>query len=193
MSTKIGEVIEAKTSQFLAQCYELHQAPPLGSLVRTEAEGISIYAVVGEATTQSLDPGRRPTALGKDLSRQEEIYTQHPQLSQLFATCFPALVVGHQWGEHLYYYLPPRPAPLHSFVYPCEPAEIAQFSRSLDFLSLLLSREGLGDEVVAACLRQASQAHPEPRAFLVRAGKELAQLLSGQLPRLNALLKRIRA
>ena len=30
---RVGEVIQASTTDFVAQCYELYQIPPLGSLV----------------------------------------------------------------------------------------------------------------------------------------------------------------
>ena len=64
----------------------------------------------------------------------------------------------------------------------------------LDFLPILLStRAGAVDEIVSACLRQASCAHNDKHVFLVKAGKELAVLLSGDLNRLNAILRRIRA
>ena len=40
--------------------------------------------------------------------------------------------------------------------------------------------------------RHAAQAHPDPRAFLVRAGKELAVLLAGEVSRLDTILRRIK-
>ncbi len=92
------------------------------------------------------------------------------------------------------HYLPPRPPRVHSFVYLCEEDEVCRFTQSLDFLPILLgTRAEAVDEIVAACLRQASCAQDDRRAFLVKAGKEIAVLLSGDLNRLNAILRRIRA
>ncbi|MDP6824748.1 MAG: hypothetical protein QGI95_01275 [Dehalococcoidales bacterium] len=48
------------------------------------------------------------------------------------------------------------------------------------------------DELIAAALRQTGQAHEDPRAFLVAAGKELAVLLSGQFNQLKAILERLK-
>jgi hypothetical protein len=64
----------------------------------------------------------------------------------------------------------------------------------LDFLGLLVdARLPVSiDEVIAACLRYASQTHPDPQAFLIKAGKELAYLLSSDTRRLNSLLKRLK-
>jgi hypothetical protein len=192
---KIGEVIEANTGQFVAECYELHSPPPLGSLVKTSDSDVEIYGVVCNAATESIEPNRRPVARGRDEATEEGIYRQHPQLSKLLRTTFDTLVVGHSKGEATLplHYLPPRPPRVHSFVYLCEQDEVYRFTQSLDFLPILLgARAGAVDEIVAACLRQAACAHDDQRAFLVRSGKELAILLSGELNRLNAILRRIR-
>ncbi len=193
MPTKIGEVIEASTGEFVAECYELHSPPPLGSLLRTSDGEVGIYGVVYNASTESIDPGRRLLARGREESEEENIYRQHPQLSRLLRTTFDTLIIGHGQGDELHHYLSPRPPRVHSFVYLCDQDEVRRFTRSLDFLAILLnSKAGSVDEVVSACLRQASRSHDDERAFLVRAGKELAVLLGGELNRLNAILRRIK-
>ena len=196
MPDKIGEVIEASTGQFVAECYELHTPPPLGSLVKTSDGDIEIYGVVCNAATESIEPNRRPIARGKEEATEEGIYRQNPQLSKLLRTTFDTLVIGHGVGAQRavpLHYLPPRPSRVHSFVYLCEQDEVCRFTQSLDFLPILLgTRVGAVDEIVSACLRQASCAHDDQRAFLVKAGKELAILLGGELNRLNAILRRIR-
>ena len=119
MSVKIGEVIEANTGEFIAECYELHTPPPLGSLVKTGDGEVEIYGIVCNASTESIDPGRRPVARGKEEATEEDIYRQHPQLSRLMRTTFEAIVIGHGAGDKIYHYLPPRPSRVHSFVYHC--------------------------------------------------------------------------
>lgn len=190
---RIGEVIGATTSEFTAECYELNCAPSLGSLVKTVDGAVDIFGVVSWGETESLDPGRRPLALGRDAASEEEIYRENPQLAHLFRTIFKALVVGHREGEGWYHYLPPRPGRVHSFVHLCEPEEVCQFTRSFDFLSILVNARGAvsTDELMAACLRSAAQAREDKHDFLVGAGKELAILLGGELNRLNTVLKRI--
>ena len=193
MPAKIGEVIGASTGEFVAECYELHTPPPLGSLVRTSDGQVEIYGVVCNASTESIDPGRRPLARGREESEESNIYRQHPQLSRLLRTTFDTLVIGHGQGDALHHYLPPRPPRVHSFVYLCEGDEVRRFTQSLDFLAIVLgARAGSVDEVVSACVRRAAGAHDDERAFLVRVGKELAVLLGGELNRLNAILRRIR-
>ncbi|MFC1873665.1 hypothetical protein ACFLW3_02515 [Chloroflexota bacterium] len=118
---RVGEVIEAGTTDFVAQCYELYQSPPLGSLVKTTDRPVALYGIVYNVATTSLEPGRRPLARGKDENSEEAIYNSNPQLAKLMRTEFSALVVGHRNGEKLYHYLPPRPTRIHGFVYQCPP------------------------------------------------------------------------
>jgi len=204
LSSKIGEVIQASTGEFTAQCYELHLPPPFGSLVKTREGEVEIYGVVSGAATTSIEPGRRPIARGRDEDDEEDIYRTSPQLARLLRTDFTALVVGHKEGggsgggeksnkgERLHHYLPPRPARIHGFVYLCDPEEAAQFSQSLDFLSILVGAGVQADELIAASLRHAASAHKDPGDFLTRAGKELAVLLGGDTNRLNTILRRIK-
>ena len=194
MPDKMGEVIEASTAEFVVECYELYDAPPLGSLVKTSDGDVEIYGVVYNASTESMDPGRKPIARGKDVKDEGDIYRSSPQLSVLFRTTFSALVIGHKIASDVNRYLPPRPARIHRFVYELDEGEVKTFTKTLDFLYILASSPivGSSDEVVAACLRNAAKVQEDARSFLVKAGKELAVLLSAEPHRLEAILMRIR-
>ena len=194
LGTKVAEVIETSSAEFTAQCFKLDQAPPLGSLVKTKGELCEIYGIIYNVETHSLDPGRRVVARGEDMERKDDVFRANPQLAKLLSTDFKALVVGHRQGDGLHYYLPPTPAPIHGFVYVCHLEEVQTFAQSLDFLGLLVdARLPISvDEVIAACLRYVGQAHPDSQAFLVKAGREVARLLSGDSQRLNSVLKRLR-
>jgi hypothetical protein len=187
-----GEVIEACTTNFVAQCYELYESPPLGALVKTGPEGNELYAVVYNVVTSGIEPGRRPIARGKDELNEEEIYRTSPQLFKLLKSEFSALVIGFKQDNAVYQYLPSKPARLHSFVYNCQTEEVKSYSRSLDFLNVLLKArlEIPVEELVGAVLRQMCRAYgAEKHAFLVSAGKELAALLSSDYAQLKAILK----
>jgi len=189
-SPKIAEVIEAATAQFTAQCYELYALPPLGGLVKTG----DIYGVVCHAETAGMEPGRRPIARGKDEASEAAVYDASPQLLKLLRSEFTATVVGYRDGGKIYQYLPPQPARIHGFVYLCQPEEVREFSGSNDFLSILLNASPIvpPEEVVAATLRQMSLAQEDGRAFLVAAGKELANILSTDFIRLKNILGRLK-
>ena len=191
---RVGEVVEASTTDFVAQCYELYELPPLGSLVKTREQDVEQFGIVYRATTTSFEPGRRPIARGKDELSEEAIYQANPQLMKLLRSEFGALVVGHRETDKLHHYLPPRPARLHGFIHLCSPQEIREFSQSFGFLSILVNTRLpiATDEIIAAALRQMSRVYEDPHTFLVAAGKELAVLLSGDFSQLKAVLGRLK-
>ncbi len=178
---RVGEVVEASTAEFTAQCYELYRSPPLGSLVKTGDAAVELFGVVCNATTSSLEPGRRPIARGKNEASEDAVYRSSPQLLKLLRSEFSALVVGHRQGDRLCQYLPPQPARIHAFVHLCSPEEVREFGQSFGFLNLLVNArlEVPAEELIAAALRQMAGAQADRHAFLVAAGKELAVLLSG--------------
>ena len=186
---KIAEVIEAETAQFTAQCYELYGLPALGSLVRTG----DIYSIVCHAETAGLEPGRKAVARGRDEASEEAVYQSSPQLLKLLRSEFTAAVVGYKNGDKVYQHLPPRPARIHSFVYLCQPDEVKEFGRSFGFLHILVNAAlpVPAEELIAAALRQMSGVQEDSRAFLVGAGKELANLLSADFIRLKNILGRL--
>ena len=97
-STRIAEVIEASTTKLVAQCYQLYDAPPLGSLVRAGPLHDAIYGVVIGITTEGLDPSRRPIARGQQAQTQEQVYQDHPELAHLLRTHLEIAIVGHARG-----------------------------------------------------------------------------------------------
>lgn len=186
---KIGEVIESSTLYFTAECYELHNPPPLGSLVKTKEGEIETYGVVYQAKTTSIEP-RKIIAWGKEVG--EDIFRSQPQLSELLRTYFDVFILAHSERGNLFYFLPPKPPRLHSFVFLCDEGEIKRFGSSFDFLSPLIQIDFAGrDEVIAGCLRYLSSYQDDKQDFLIKAGKELALLLLGQSQRLNSILRRL--
>jgi len=194
MEIRLGEVIEASTTEFTAQSYELYVLPALGSLVKTGVDA-EIYGIVYNAATTSLEPGRSAIARGKDETSEEGVYQSNPQLLKLLKSEFNTLVVGHRRDNRIFHYLPPQPARIHGFVYQCLPEEIKEFSRSFAFLNILINARLTVsfDELIAASLRQLSQVQDDRRTYLVNAGKELATLLGGQYNQLRAILGRLNA
>ena len=243
----IGEVIEAGTTAFVAQCLEvpreivprLYDPPPFGSFVKigkpTPAQaaetppplGIepggadeeedpfalafeppapvvslglglppAVYALVFAANTASLEPNRRPSALG--FADEDEMRNQQPQIFELLRTEFSGLLIAYAEGEGkpLRRHLPPLPPRIHSRVYPCSLEETRLLTEDLSFLrSLLLPSGGTAgvpvDELAAACLRGAREAHADDEAFLLRAGRTLALLLPTDYERLQAILRNV--
>lgn len=203
MQERIGEVIESTTTRFTAGAYELLAAPPFGSLVRaqTREEGMAVYGLVYEIRTGSKEPGGRALVRGRTYTGRElydeEIYHEHPDLAEVLQTEFSAITVGFAEHASLRQYLPPQPPPVHYSVYACQSDELMRFNEATDyFRTVLFAYQIPSDELLAAAIRAAARARAvdgrDERAYLVRAGREIASLLKDDYDRLTAILRRIR-
>jgi hypothetical protein len=189
----IGEIVESSTTEFLAQAVELDAAPPFGAFVEVAAdEALTLFAVVAHVQTSGIDPGARAIMRGHGDVRDERIYEENPDLPLVLRTTFRALVVGFGEGERLFQFLPPRPARLHYSVFTCAAGNVREFTTSgLDYLQALLNgSEVPADELLAANLRYTAALYTDGAEFLQLAGRELAQLLRADYPRLTAILRR---
>ena len=192
--SKIGEIVESTSTEFTAECYELNAIPALGSLVKVTEPKVEILGIVCQSGTAGIEPGRRPVARGKDEDSEEAVYQSSPQLMKLLRSEFHVLVVGHKLDGKINQYLPSQPAHIHAFVHVCHTEEIQQFSRSFDFLSLLVNNrlQIPLEELTAAALREMTKVQIDPHAFLVAAGKSLTSILSGDYHRLKTILARLK-
>lgn len=189
----IGEIIQTSTTHFVAQCCELGQAPPFGSLVRVSCPPGAVFGLVYRIATGGVEPGSQAVMRGRSGVRDEAIYLENPDLRAVLRTDFAALIVGFREGNLIRQYLPPQPPPLHWSVYVCEAPEVVELSSTLDYFRTVLGAgEGPVDELLAAHVRQATAARrrDDRAAFRYRAGRELARLLSRDYERLTAILRR---
>lgn len=189
----IGEVVEASTTEFLAQAAALDAAAPFGAFVEVATDdGLTLYAVVARVETAGIDPGARAIMRGHDDVRNERIYQENPDLPLVLRTTFRALIVGFADGERLYQFLPPKPPRLHYSVFVCHAQTVREFTRSgLNYLqALLAAAEVPVDELLAANLRYTAAHYRDSGEFLQLAGRELAQLLRADYPRLTGILRR---
>lgn len=184
----VGEVIESSTTELVAEACQLHGAPSFGRFVRVESE-MPVIAIVFNVFTHSIEPNRRPTAYGKT---EAELRLEQPQIFELLRTEFQALVVGYRDETGPVPILPPQPARIHSFVYPCDDEEVAEFTRTDEYLRSILNAARVPtDELLVATLRHALRARGNEAAYLVEMGKELSRLLRDDYDRLSSLLRRI--
>lgn len=194
-SARFGEVIEASVERLVGECYRLYGTPTLGSLV---IAGDDIFAVVEGISTSGLDPTRRIIARGMHVQSEAEIYQENPQITRLLRTEVTLGVIGHRIGGETVQYLPPSPPGIHTFLRRCNEVETQEFFAGPDgglrlgFLSSMLhSTNPIGDEVIAAVLREAAEFSPLPNEFLRGAGRKLAGLLANDTVRLSAIIERL--
>ena len=191
MSQRVGEIIGADSRALTVQCYELYGAPPLGTFLSVGDP--PAIAVVQSIRTEPLDPSRPVLARGRDARTLDDIYRENPQLERLLTTRLEALIVGHERGGKLVQLLPPAPPPIHAFVAVCPRDLVARFTEDLEFTRFVLnSGPPMADEVMVACLREASASREEGEEFLKRAGQILSREMVGDSARLSSILRRAR-
>ena len=190
-----AEILESRTTGWIAQCRELHCAPPFGSWVRAPEDERRevIYGVVSKIETAPFDLNRRPAALW---TSEDEMSQKHPQIGKLLRTTFEVQCIG--WSEsqanqcEIYQSLPPQPPRLHSFVLRCDDADVRRFTQKHDWIRLLLGgATENADELIIAVARNAIKARNSNIEYSIALGKTLALLLQDDYLRLRAILGRI--
>ncbi|HZT43150.1 MAG TPA: hypothetical protein VFA07_13355 [Chthonomonadaceae bacterium] len=171
----LGEIVEASTTRFVAQCppERLHAPPAFGAFVKVGPNGATRAAPAPRNRDPFADPTPpAPLALpagtpddtlyalvfsattgsaepGRRPTAygldEESLRQEQPQIFDLLCTEFAGLHVGFARDERLHPYLPPRPPRLHALVSECSPDEIVALTESLDFLRALLHAPGEGD------------------------------------------------
>ena len=191
---RIGEIIESNTTSFVAGAYQLLHAPPFGALVRAEGrDGCAAYGLVYNIETTSREMSGRAIVRGREGMYDGDIYLENPDLEAVLQTEFRALIVGYCDGLTIRQHLPAHPPPIHYSVYLCDEDELRRFTELLQFCRTVLNAPDVPqEELLAATLRQAAAAQPDPHAFLVTAGRSLAVLLREEHPRLLAIVERMR-
>lgn len=188
-AARVGEIVEASTSSWRAVASRTFSAPAFGSLVKSSDGSRTTYGVVAHVEHASLDPARKAIPLGRSW---EELEREHPQVIDLLATEFEAICVAFAEGEgDICPYLPPVPPRVHDFVTACEPGEVVQLTEDLGFIRTLAAC-GLpvAAELVAASIRDAASYRQDRRAFLVRAGREVADLYRQDYEQASAIIRR---
>jgi hypothetical protein len=156
------------------------------------AEGLTVYAIVYQVATAGIDPGARPVVRGHTGLRDQAIYDANPDLSQVLRTDVSALLVGYHDGPVLRQVLPPIPPPLHWSVYECDPDACRSFGSGTAYLRTLVNAlNAPTDELIGAHLRLMAECAASDDEYLLRAGRELAELLRADYPRLRSIIERV--
>lgn len=131
-----AEVIDSSLQGWLAQSWQWNQFPTFGSLVSIETKKRTLFAVVHQVQTGSMEPMRYPFPYQKT---QEELMKEQPQIFEFLKTTFSCLTLGYQEKESMYYLTAPEPPPIHAFVHPIDPELARQFFCNPAYLHVIFS------------------------------------------------------
>jgi hypothetical protein len=190
METPVGRIIRSSTARFAVGCRVLQEdVPVFGSLVKVPAMGKDeVYGLIHDVRMED-DPYVMQMATTEDLRAE---YIEDQRHNRLVPIEVEVLVVGYRRGAEIHHRLPPQPPLSLDVMRTCTTAELAAFTERFDYFRLVLDNRDLPvDELLATNLRYAAGARADERGFLLDAGRELARLLAMDLPRLDALLRRI--
>lgn len=131
-----AEVIESSLNSFTAQSWQWDKFPAFGSLVQIQNGLSTIYAIVHQVQTGSMDPQRTPFTYQKT---QEELMAEQPQIFAFLKTTFSCLILGYQNKGKIYYTISPEPPKIHAFVSPLEVDTLKTFFYQETYLHTLFS------------------------------------------------------
>ena len=192
LALKVGRIIRSSSTRFAVGCNALKpQVPAFGSLVKVPAMGVDqIYGLIHDVRMED-DPFVRQVAVTEDAP--PEMIADQRQNRQIPIEV-GVLVVGYGHEGSIAQRLPPQPPLSLDEIHTCTDDELVAFTGQFDYFRLVLDNGDLpADELLAANLRYAAAARGSAgEDFLVRAGRELARLLTMDLYRLDAILRRIR-
>jgi len=112
-SKHFAEIIESSLQNFIAQSWVWNTYPTFGSLVTIEHVKRTLFGVVYQIKTGSMDPTRYPFPYQKT---EQELLREQPQIFEFLKTTFTCQVLGYQEKGKIYYLLAPEPPNIHAFV-----------------------------------------------------------------------------
>jgi len=148
-----AEVIESSLTGWLAQSWSWDTFPEFGSFVAIEGKKRTIFGIVHQVQTGSMDPVRYPFPYQKT---EEELLKEQPQIFEFLKTTFSCIVVGYQEKKSISYLIAPEPPKIHSFI-GCPDSETSKiFFASNRYLHLLFTHSSHifnMDELLLALLK----------------------------------------
>lgn len=191
----IGYVLRASTAGFSIGA-SVHQIdrPAFGSVVKAQPRGNDRGAVYGLLYDMHIDddPMVRQLVLADAVS-EETIRDQHHH--RIVPVEMSVLSIGYRdFDDRVRHALPPRPPLSLDAVYLCNPDETKEATYRFDYFRLVFANSQVpSEQLLAATLLIAQSTLPEDERYnyLVNAGREAARLLSGDMARLDGLLRLI--
>ena len=191
-ASRLGEIVEASTTVWRAVAPRTFEAPAFGSFVKTSDGSRTTYGVVSHVQHASIDPSRKAIPLGRSW---DELEREQPQVRELLTTEFDAICVAfaEDATDTIHAFLPPLPPRVHDFVEACTPEEIVELTADRSFIRTL-GASGLAvvGELIAAAIRAAAAHRADQRAYLVGAGREVADLFRMDYELASSIIRRIR-
>jgi hypothetical protein len=186
-----AEIIESSLHGWLAQSWKWNQLPSFGSLVTVQTKNRTLFGIIYQVQTGSLEPMRYPFPYQKT---EEELLRDQPQIFEFLKTTFSCLSLGYQEKGKIYYLAAPEPPQIHSFVSPMSQELAKQFFYSEKYLHILFgSSNQLShlDELLLAILKQQTELSILSEEKMQKFIGAYALLTGNEYRRLKLFLQRV--
>lgn len=186
-----AEIIESSLTGFLAQSWQWDTFPTFGSLVTIETKKRTLFGIVHQIQTGSMDPMRYPFPYQKT---EEELRNEQPQIFEFLKTTFSCLTVGYQEKGTIFYVLAPEPARIHSFVAHASPDIQKQFFYNNTYLHMLFGMSGQLfniEELLLALMKQQGELGILSQEKISEFIQDYSLLTGNEYRRLKLFLQRV--
>jgi hypothetical protein len=186
---EVGRVLSAGTTAFVVGCsVNQLETPSFGALVRAPLDTRDqVFGLIHDIRIQD-DGLVRQLVTAEQVS--DEVLRDNRE-RRIVPVELSVAVLGCEVGGQIRHHLPPRPPLSLDLIYLCDRTEVRRFTGAGNFgyFRHLLSLQDLPvGEILAAHIRDARSAHPDPRTWTDSAVKEIITLLRDDYPTLAAVL-----
>lgn len=188
----VGRVLRSNSSSFVFGFSRPDDEPPgFGSLVQANLVNLRIYGLVYDVAVMDDPFVRQVVAASSDLQPERiEDMRQRRQVPMEIT----ALTVAYQQDDQMYQRIPARPPGALQPILVCDNRTTRDALKDFNFFRTVLNAFNCpAEELLAASLRRAArcQLAGKEQDYLLRAGRELARVLSADISRLDAILRRL--
>ena len=185
-----GEVIESSLNIWRAQTWQWNNIPKYGNLVKTINHEKTIFSIIHNIQTGSIDKNRIVTPYQKT---EEELKIEQPQIFEFLHTTFSCLTLGYIENNKTIYQLAPEPPKIHSFVYIANNEEIKNFFSNEQYLHVLFCFSNLIfsiDELLLSLLKNLSDLNVLKEENMIKFIETFSILTRNDYRRLKLFLQR---
>jgi hypothetical protein len=185
-----AEVIESSLHNFKAQAWQWDAPPAFGSLVTIQDGQKTIFALVYQIETGSMDPIHYPFAYKKT---HEELLKEQPQIFEFLKTTFSGLIVGYRSHGRIHYLMPSEPPKIHAFISTASSELAKEFFSNPAYLNLIFGcsqHVTALDELLLATLKQQASLDILSSELLQEFTETFSLLSGNDYRRLKLFLKR---
>jgi hypothetical protein len=186
-----AEVIESSLHTWKAQSWQWDRFARFGSLVTINTPERTIFGIVHNIETGSLDPVRTPFPFQKT---EEELLREQPQIFAFLQTTFTCLTAAYQENSILLYQWAPEPPKIHAFVSEATQQQYELFFSDEQYIHILfgLSHQILNlDELLLAMFKNLSDQKLLDQRRLSNIIETFSLLTGNDYRRLKLFLQRV--